>query len=169
MVLPGVNPSGDLGFVIPSGTYTNSTYDLRYQAASYLDLTGSVNLKKGDYYSGSYTAITPEVSWQANRHLLFGVGYDLTKYKFDTETVFTREVEFSMNITFTPSWTLASKIEYDNVRRQAAVTNRLRWNIEPGQDLWIVFNQGMVDEDDDYKFAVQNTQASFKLRYTFRY
>jgi hypothetical protein len=27
----------------------------------------------------------------------------------------------------------------------------------------------MVDQDDDYKFAVENTAAAFKLRYTFRY
>ena len=169
VVLPGANPSGDLGFDIPSDTYTNTTYDLRWQSPSYLDLSGSVNFKKGDFYSGSYSAITPDISWQANRHILIGLGYDLTKYEFDTESVFTREVELSLDIAFNASWTLASKIEYDNVRRQASFTNRLRWNMQPGQDLWIVFNQGMVDQDDDYKFAVENTQASFKFRYTFRF
>lgn len=169
VVLPGTNPSGDLGFDIPAATYTDTLYDFRYQAPNYMDLRGNVEFKGGDFYSGSFTTIKPDLDWQVNRHVLLGLSYDLTKYEFATETVFTREVEFSMDITFTPSWTLASKIEYDNVRRQAAFTNRLRWNIEPGQDLWIVFNQGMVDEDDDYKFAVQNTQASFKFRYTFRY
>lgn len=163
------NPSGDLGFDIPAGTYTDTLFDFRYQAPNYMDLRGNVEFKGGDFYSGKFTTIKPDLDWQVNRNILLGLSYDLTKYEFDAETVFTREVELSMNITFTPSWTLASKIEYDNVRRQAAFTNRLRWNIEPGQDLWIVFNQGMVDEDDDYKFAVQNTQASFKFRYTFRY
>lgn len=169
VVLAGFNPSGDLGFDIMADTYESTLFDFRYQAPSYFDLRGNVEFKGGDYYGGDFTTIKPDLEWQANRHILLGVAYDLTKYEFDSESVYTREVELSMNITFTPSWTLASKIEYDNVRRQAAFTNRLRWNIEPGQDLWIVFNQGMVDEDDDYKFAVQNTQASFKFRYTLRY
>lgn len=169
VVLPGTNPSGDLGLAIPAATYTDTMYDFRYQAPNYLDLRGNIEFKGGDYYSGKFTTIKPDLDWQVNRHILLGLAYDLTKYEFDSGDVYTREVELSMNITFTPSWTLASKIEYDNVRRQAAFTNRLRWNIEPGQDLWIVFNQGMVDEDEDYKFRVQNTQASFKFRYTFRY
>jgi|SaaInl5LU_22_DNA_1037371.scaffolds.fasta_scaffold04368_3 hypothetical protein len=168
-VLPGSNPSGQLGFDIPADSYTNQTYDLRYQTPTYFDLKGTVNLLKGDYYTGEYTGFTSTLDWQANRHILLSLGYDLTKYEFETGSVFTREAELSLNVAFNSAWSLASKVEYDNVRRQAAFTNRLRWNMQPGQDLWIVFNQGMVDEDDDYKFAVQNTQASFKFRYTFRY
>jgi len=165
----GDNPSGDLGLAIPVGTYTDLSYDLRYQAPSYTDISGEVNVIWGDFFTGTFTNLNPEITWQANQHVLLSLGYDFTRYEFDTESVFTREVEFGLDIAFNASWTLASKIEYDNVRRQAAFTNRLRWNMRPGQDLWIVFNQGLVDQDDDYKFAVENTAAAFKLRYTFRY
>ena len=85
------------------------------------------------------------------------------------ETVFAREVEFDLNIAFNSKVSLTSAIEYDNIRRQASFNNRLRWNIEPGQDLWVVFNQGLVDQDEDYNFAVENTSAAFKLRYTLRF
>tara|TARA_B110000483_G_scaffold216241_1_gene267592 strand:- start:49970 stop:52141 length:2172 start_codon:yes stop_codon:yes gene_type:complete len=165
----GDNPSGDLGIAIPIGEYTDLSYDFRYTSPTHWDIVGELDYKWGDYFTGTFTNINPLASWQANRHVLLGLGYDFTKYELGTESVFTREVEFSVNIAFNASWTLASKIEYDNVRRQAAFTNRLRWNMRPGQDLWIVFNQGMVDQDDDYKFAVENTAAAFKLRYTFRY
>ncbi len=165
----GDNPSGDLGFAIPIGEYTDTSYDLRYTSPTHWDVFGEVDLKWGDYFTGTFTNTNPEVSWQANQHVLIGIGYDYTRYEFGTDSIFTREVEFSLDIAFNASWSLASKIEYDNVRRQAAFTNRLRWNMRPGQDLWIVFNQGLVDADDDYKFVVENTAAAFKLRYTFRY
>lgn len=165
----GDNPSGDLGFAIPEGVYTDVIYDLRYQGPSYMDLRGELDIVYGDYFTGTFKRFHPAVDWQVNEHVLIGLGYDLTKYEFDTQTVFTREVEFELNITFNAAVSLASKIEYDNVRRQAAFTNRLRWNMQPGQDLWIVFNQGLVDQDDDYKFAVENTAAAFKLVYTLRF
>lgn len=133
-----------------------------------MDLRGELDIKYGDYFTGTFANFHPAFDWQINRHVLIGLGYNLTKYEFDDQTVFTREVEFELNVAFNAAVSLATKIEYDNVRREAAFTNRLRWNIEPGQDLWVVFNQGLVDADDDYKFTVEDTAAAFKFVYTLR-
>jgi|TARA_B110000483_G_scaffold226488_1_gene287189 hypothetical protein len=162
-------PTGDLGIAVPLGEYSNSNYEFRYSTPSYLDLSGQINMEFGDYYDGTFTTTRPTISWQANRHFLFSTSYQLTKYEMPSETVFAREVEFDLNIAFNSKVSLTSTIEYDNIRRQASFNNRLRWNIEPGQDLWVVFNQGLVDQDEDYNFAVETTSAAFKLRYTLRF
>jgi hypothetical protein len=163
------NPTGDLGFDIPVGMYEDVAYEVEYGSPNYLDLSGDISYSQGDYYTGSFSKIEPSLSWQANRHIAMDFGYELTKYELSGETVFTREVEFDLNIAFNSKVSLNTQIEYDNVRRQASFNNRLRWNIEPGQDLWVVFNQGLVDQDEDYNFAVEDTSAAFKLRYTMRY
>jgi hypothetical protein len=165
----GENPTGDLRLPIPAGLYEDSIIELRYNSPSYFDVSGELSFSKGDYFTGTFTEFSPELSWQANRHILVDLGYELTKYELPGETIFTREVNFDLTIAFNSKVSLTSQIEYDNVRREASFNNRLRWNIEPGQDLWVVFNQGLVDEDEDYKFAVEDTSAAFKLRYTLRF
>lgn len=165
----GERPTGDLGIAVPLGEYSNSNYEISYNTPNYFDLSGQINVDLGEYYNGDFTTINPRISWQANRHILFSTGYKYTKYEMPGETVFAREVEFDLNIAFNSKVSLTSAIEYDNIRRQASFNNRLRWNIEPGQDLWVVFNQGLVDQDEDYNFAVENTSAAFKLRYTLRF
>ncbi len=165
----GERSTGDLGIAVPLGEHSNSNYEISYKTPNYLDLSGEVNIDLGDYYDGDFTTINPKISWQANRHILISSGYKYTKYEMPDETVFAREVELDVNIAFNSKVSLTSAIEYDNIRRQASFNNRLRWNIKPGQDLWVVFNQGLVDQDQDYNFAVESTSAAFKLRYTLRF
>jgi len=168
-VLPGQNPTGQLGFNIPVGTYTQDLFELSYEAPRYWDLSGSMMLRTGDFYTGTRTFLRPQLSWQMNRHVELSGGYRFNRYSLPEGTTYTRELNAEMIIAFSSKVSLTSQIEYDNVRHELIFNNRLRWEIEPGQDLWVVFNQGMIDEDEDYKFAVQNTAAAFKLRYTFRY
>ncbi len=165
----GENPTGDLRLPIPAGVYEDSIFELRYQTPSYYAVSTELSFSKGDYFTGSFTEFSPEISWQANRHILLDLGYELTKYELPGETIFTREVNFDVTVAFNSKVSLTSNIEYDNVRREASFNNRLRWNIEPGQDLWVVYNQGLVDQDEDYSFAVEDTSAAFKLRYTLRF
>lgn len=170
-VLPGQgNPTGQLGFNIPVDTYTQSQYEFTYQAPRYWDLGGQLIMRTGDFYTGTRTQLRPQLGWQANRHIELSAGYRLNRYKFPGEnTVYTRELDAEMIIAFNSKISLTSQIEYDNVRHELIFNNRLRWQIEPGQDIWVVFNQGMIDEDEDYNFSVQNTAAAFKIRYTLRY
>ncbi len=168
-VAAGDRVTGDLGIAIPAGIYEDVIYNLNYGSPGYYDISGEIHISKGDYFTGSFTEVSPEISWQANRHVVLELGYELTKYELPGETIFTREVNFDLTIAFNSKVSLTSQIEYDNVRREASFNNRLRWNIEPGQDLWVVFNQGLVDQDEDYSFAVEDTSAAFKLRYTLRF
>lgn len=165
----GRNPSGDLGFDVPAGTYSQDMVLLRYEAPNYWNIGGELEIEHGDYFTGTSTRINPVVEWKASRHLRLSAGYDLTQYELPGARVYTREIELDLDIIFNSSVSLNSTIEYDNVRREMSFNNRLRWNFQPGQDLWIVFNQGRVDEDENNQFAVTDTNAAFKFRYTLRY
>ena len=95
----------------------------------------------------------------------------MTHSLYSNQEIFVRELisNADLNVAFSASLSFVSQIEYNNVNRELAFTNRLRWNLEPGRDLWVVFNQGYVDEEGDNDFRVEDTNAAFKLIYTFRY
>lgn len=165
----GRNPTGELGFDVPAGTYTQDRYEIAYGTPEFWDLSGEMEINHGDYYTGTRTQFSPSVSWQANQYVSLSTGYSLSKYDFPEGTTYTREIEADVTIAFGPSVSLSTQIEFDNVRREASFNNRLRWEIQDGQDIWIVYNQGYVDESEDYDFAVTETAAAFKIRYTLRY
>lgn len=165
----GENPTGDLGISIPAGIYRDDYLSLVYEGPQHLGLRGDFQFVHGDYFTGKNTRIYPSVEWQANKHIELSAGYDFTQYDMPEGKIYTREITAELNLSFNANVNFTSKIEYNNVRRELAFNNRLRWNFEPGQDLWVVFNQGRVDEDGDNSFAVEDTSAALKLVYTLRY
>lgn len=170
VVLEGArNPTGDLDFDIPATTYSQNRMSLGYIGPQFEDLNAELDLSYGDYFTGKSTSIHPTINWQANKHMKLSTGYDLTKYNLPDGIVYTREITADISISFNSHITLTSSIEYNNVNREVAFNNRLRWNLEPGQDLWVVFNKGLIDEDETNNFDVVDTSAAAKFVYTLRY
>ena len=69
-----------------------------------------------------------------------------------------------------PRLTFSNLIQYDNRSRNLGWQSRVRWTIKPGNDLFLSFNQGWINEDPgSLRFNAQDTKLSTKLQYTFRY
>ena len=41
--------------------------------------------------------------------------------------------------------------------------------MQPGNDLFFVFNQGWIHEEDDLRFRAQDRKVSAKLQYSIRF
>ncbi len=164
----GDNPTGDLNFTIPAETYSGSFYKFTYEAPTYLSVSPSLEIAHGDYYTGSFTSVVPAVTWLPNKHIKFSTGVDIRQYHLNGRDVYTRELDLNLKIAFNSSVSLTSQIQYDNVSNQIAFNNRLRWNLEPGQDLWVVFNQGYIDDQENDNIEVVDTSAALKFSYTLR-
>lgn len=169
LVRGGQRTTGDLAFNIPAGIYEETSYSFSYNTPNHWDWSTRVNLSTGDYFTGTRSRYGLELGWQMNRYVSFEGGFNLSQYDLPEGTTYTRELDFDMEISFGSSISLSSQLEFDNVRRELNFNNRLRWNIQPGQDVWVVFNHGMLDLDGDDKFSNDTTNAAFKFRYTYRF
>jgi hypothetical protein len=48
--------------------------------------------------------------------------------------------------------------------------SRVRWILHPGNDLFLVFNQGWIQENaGGFRFAAEDSKVSAKFQYTFRF
>ncbi len=169
LVRGGQRTTGDLAFNIPEGIYNETGYSFSYNTPNHWDWSSRVNLSYSDYFTGTRTRYGIDLGWQLNRYLSFDGGVTLSQYDLPEGTTYTRELEFDVEISFGPSVSLSSQLEFDNVRRELNFNNRLRWNIQPGQDVWVVLNHGLIDQDIDNRFANTTTNAAFKFRYTYRF
>jgi hypothetical protein len=60
-------------------------------------------------------------------------------------------------------------VQYDNVSEGAGINSRLYWIPEPGREMYLVLNWGMVDLDKDNSFTSTSNDLTLKYNYTFRF
>ena len=75
-----------------------------------------------------------------------------------------------MNYAASPSLAFSNLVQYDNRSRNLGWQSRVRWTLQPGNDLLFAFNQGWIQEDDvDLRFRTQDRKISAKFQYSFRF
>ena len=70
------------------------------------------------------------------------------------------------NFSFTPEVSWNNFVQWDNVSDTFGINSRLRWIPEPGNEVFLVFNQ-LVEDDD--ALVSQFQQLAFKVTYTLRF
>jgi hypothetical protein len=78
-----------------------------------------------------------------------------------------RLVRVRLDFGFTPEIAWTNLIQYDNTTDTIGVNSRFRWEIESGNEFFLVFNQGY--EVDRSNIAPTSSQATAKLGWTFRF
>jgi hypothetical protein len=72
--------------------------------------------------------------------------------------------------SFTPDLALTTFAQYDTVNRNTGVNARLQWIIEPGRELFVVFNHGIEPQVNDIDRAASTGNAVIvKLRWDFHW
>ncbi len=158
------------GVVLPTGEYKTNRFRAGFATARKRPLSGSFFISYGDYWSGSAERISASIAYNLPPHFTFSLKTNQTfahlpEGDFDAQ-VHTSTISFAVS----PRLTFSNLIQYDNRSRNLGWQSRVRWTIKPGNDLFLSFNQGWINEDPgSLRFNAQDTKLSTKLQYTFRY
>ena len=128
--------------VLPTGGYDFEAARARFTFGQQRPLSGSVLVEHGTFYSGRKTALTVtrgrlaltprfavEPSYSFNR-------VDLREGEFITHLVGSRVI-----YTLSPKMFTSALLQYDSVSRAVAANVRLRWEYQPGSELFVVYNE----------------------------
>ena len=126
---------------IPVGGYQFQDYFASYQMGPQRRLSGSLTFQRGEFYDGDITAVgysrgrievTPQFSFEpsvsVNR-------ITLPQGKFTAKLATTR-----FTYTFTPRMFVGGLLQYNSTRDVLSTNVRLRWEYQPGSELFIVYN-----------------------------
>jgi hypothetical protein len=81
----------------------------------------------------------------------------------------TNIVTLKADYNVTPNLSWANLAQYDNKSSLAGLQSRLRWILQPGNDLFLIINRGWRRTLDESRFEPLFDRASAKLQYTFRF
>ncbi len=159
------------GVVLPAGEYRFTRFRTHFTSAAKRRLQGGIAWTIGNYWSGTARELTTSLTYKIPPGLTLSVNTNQTFARlpqgdFDA-TILGAEVNYSAS----PFVSLSNLLQYDNVSRNLGWQARVRWILQPGNDLFFVFGQGWIQEafeDDRYQFRAQDSKLSAKFQYTFR-
>jgi hypothetical protein len=164
------------GVVLPPGEYRFSRWRFHPMSAAKRRLSGGVQFAFGSYWSGVAKEMIPTLTYKLPPNLVFTANGNFTIADLPQGHFVARLVSGRIDYATSPFLTFSSLIQFDNQSRNLGWQSRLRWTLQPGNDLFLVFNQGWIQEQTadqpgltDYRFRAQSSKLSSKFQYTFRF
>jgi len=119
------------------------------------------------FYSGDRLDFLARLRLRPSAHFFGGLDYqhariDLGADKFDVHIA-----SMIANILFTPRLSWSNLVQWDNQSDRFQINSRLRWEFRPGQEVFVVYNEQL--DTDRQQFTSVSRQGIVKLGLTFRF
>ena len=156
------------GIQIPTGRYSFVRHSISTVGPTNKMYTYRLGYNRGGFYTGSSDELTGSVSWRKSAHITTALEMRqywvrLAQGSFDTSLVLVR-----FNYFFSPRLSVTNFVQYDTDSRNIGLQSRLRWIIQPGQEVYFVLNHEWQENPMD-RFEALRTDIRAKLNYTFRF
>ncbi len=158
------------GLRLPKGDYRFNRFRLEVNTAAKRRWQVDEAWWFGGFYSGHSEEFETGLSYKVAPHFQIRLGLDQTFARLKEGTFVTRIVEMRTNYSFTPFLTVSNLVQFDNESRNLGWQSRVRWILRPGNELFVVFNQGWLqNERGGFNFKATGTRVAGKIQYTFRF
>ena len=156
--------------VLPPGEYRFTRFANNMMSASKRRLQLSFSWTLGHYWSGHADEVTAGITYKIPPRFSVALNSNQTFARLPqgdfTATILSAQVNYSAS----PFVSVSNLIQYDNVSRNLGWQSRLRWILQPGNDVFFVFSQGWIEDVLVRSgFRAQDSKVSTKLQYTARF
>jgi hypothetical protein len=161
------------GVVLLPGEYRFTRFKTNlFSTASKRRLSGNANITWGNYWSGEAEQITAALTYKLPPQLTVGLSTNQTFARLPEgrfiARIFTADVSYSAS----PRLSLSNLLQFDNRSRNLGWQSRIRWTLRPGNDVFVAFNQGWIQEEDvngQLRFRPEDSKLSAKFQYSYRF
>ena len=154
------------GVTIPAGKYHYDEAGIRLESGRSRDLRVRVLVGGGSFYDGWRFTLIRLLTWRPSQHWLFEASYQYNDIALGAGSFHTHLARLQVSIQFTADISWTTLAQWDNQSNDLGINSRLRWIIEDGRELFLVFNQDLDTEDG---VRVLRTEPILKLFWSFRF
>lgn len=152
---------------IAAGDYTWDGVVMDFNTSDSEDLVLTGNVGYSGYYGGRRFEWTAGAEWRPTPMLVLGTTFSWNDINVQGQGVITRQLALVADFFLSPDVSLTNFIQYDNVSGTVGINSRLHWILEPGTDLYLVFNHNV--EAEDLEFTLTKTEFIAKFGWTLRF
>jgi hypothetical protein len=158
------------GVVLPTGDYRFTRWRVEINTASKHRWKLDNEWYFGSYWSGHADQLATSLQYKFAPRLLMSAGMDQTFARLKEGNFVARIFTFRVDYSVSPFLTFYNLVQFDNESRNLGWQSRVRWILKPGNEVFIVFNQGWLqDERGGFHFRATDTRLAGKMQYTFRF
>jgi len=139
---------GIAGASIPAGEYGWVEGRLAHSQPTGALLRGTLAIEGGRFYDGHRIGFSASPTWSVSRHLELNGLYQASRITFPgrfpgKEQTTTQVARLRTRVMFSGSLSTAFFVQYTSAADLVTLNARLRYNRREGQDLYLVFNDGL--------------------------
>ena len=158
------------GVVLPSGEYRFTPWRVFFTSAQKRRIQGSIGFNFGNFWSGTAKVIQTGLSYKFPPYFSISLNTNQTFASLPQGSFIARIYSSRVDYAASPFLSVSSLIQFDNRSENLGLQSRVRWTIEPGNDVFFIFGQGWVqDIERGYDFRRQDSRLAMKFQYTFRF
>jgi hypothetical protein len=158
------------GVVLPAGEYRFTRWLAQFRSAAKRAWKYDAQWSFGSYWSGRADEIKTTFQLKLAPHLQTSLSLAQTSARLREGEFVARIVELRANYSFSPAVTVYNLVQFDNRSQNMGMQTRLRWTLQPGNDLFVVAGQQCVqDERGRFEFRCEERRIASKIQYTLRF
>ncbi len=160
------------GVILPPGEYKFTRFRSVVNSATKRRLSANFSLGTGSYWSGEAEQVTAAVTYKLPPRFIMTLSTNQTFARLPEGDFITRIASGNIGFTASPRLSFSNLVQYDNRSRNLGWQSRIRWTLQPGNDVFFAFNQGWLQEEGDnrvMRFRLQDSRVSAKFQYSYRF
>ena len=158
------------GVVLPAGEYRFTPWRIFFTSAQKRRIQGSIGFNFGNFWSGTAKVIQTGLSYKFPPYFSISLNTNQTFASLPQGSFIARIYSSRVDYAASPFLSVSSLIQFDNRSENLGLQSRVRWTIEPGNDVFFIFGQGWVqDLERGYDFRRQDSRLAMKFQYTIRF
>ena len=132
------------GVTIRAGDYHFNRYSIRANTPESRPWVVYARFTDGDFYTGTLKSESVEVAWNSpDGRLQLGLRNENNFGYLPEGDFIIRLTQLNAAWSFTPDLALSTFVQHDSITDQTGINARLQWIIQPGRELFVVFNHGI--------------------------
>ncbi len=158
------------GVVLPAGEYRFTPMRIFFTSAQKRPFQGSIGFTFGNFWSGTAKTVQTGLRYQIPPRFSINLTTNQTFASLPQGNFVARIYSSQINFAVSPFLSFSNVIQFDNRSGNLGLQSRVRWTVEPGNDVFFIFGQGWVQSlERGYDFRQQDSRLATKLQYTFRF
>ena len=157
------------GIVLPSGRYSFTSYRLNASSAGHRPVVLDAGYNFGEYYSGHYNDVNLGLTLKFKGYATLAFDANLVRRNLPQGRLNDNVYQVKADIFLSPDLGLMNYIQFDNMSNKLGWNARLRWQISPGNEIYLVYNKNWDRvEDPRSRFIPRQDRGVVKISLSIR-
>lgn len=157
------------GVVLPAGPYDFTNFQIELASSRHRPASLSAEYKLGQFYSGHYDDVRLGLTLKYKGYATLSFDTNMVRGRLPEGGFSENVYQVKADIFLSPDLGLMNYVQYDDISRKLGWNARLRWQISPGNEIYLVYNKGWERSwDPTSRFLPLEGRGVFKISLSLR-